>query len=255
MYNVKNINETNVFVVKKDNAVKRIAYVGREEKVSKHLPEGTLVHIDYSYEDITDAMLERSKEKGARKVYRGVVFPSEDWYLDRADAMPCQLRRATKEEVAQCIKYAEEFNQALEEHYRKQQEEYEKECAKHKEEQERKERALEEFRGSLKGKWTKFVAKVMRKLAVELLFLAGKCNKKQMANNKLLGDYTRRYHLPEDIFKKKYGMTIDEYDKKRKEFISSGHSSREWEKQERKLFGGYYCGMSILLDVLGVHER
>ena len=78
-----------------------------------------------------------------------------------------------------------------------------------------------------------------------------------MANNKLLGDWTRTYHLSEDIFEKKYGMTIDEFEKKRKEFINSGHSGRETIEWERKIFGEYGgCGsMGMLFDALGLYEK
>ena len=148
MYNVESINETNVFVIKRDNAVKNVAYHRIPEPA--YYPAGKLVHISYvNNEDITDAMLESGKESGARKKYSGTIFPSgnKDSRPDMTSVMPCQLRRATKEEVAQCIKYAQAYNNALEERYRKQQEEYEKECAKHKEEQERKERELDEFKG------------------------------------------------------------------------------------------------------------
>ena len=248
MYNVENINETNVFVVKKDNAVKRITHRKNAEDATYYVPKGTLVHIGCSALDITDSMLKSAKEKGSRMRFNMYIFPGIGPYIDTAEVMPCQLRRATKEEVAQCIKYAEEFNNALEEHLRKQDEENERKRAERKAVQERKACELDEFRGSLKGKWTKFVAKVMRKLAVELLFLAGKCNKKQIANNERLGCcyYDRMGYLSDDSFKKLYGLTIDEFVEKRREFINSGHSGREWDEN----FSSRY-GYDVELDSIG----
>lgn len=113
------------------------------------------------------------------------------------------MLKATKEEVTKCIKYAQEYNNVLEERERKKKEENERKYAEYVAEKERKARELDEFRGSLKGKWAEFVSKVMRKLAVELLFLAGKCNKKQIANNKRLGysRFDRRSYLVSDCFK------------------------------------------------------
>ena len=259
MYNVENINETNVFVVKKDNAVKRITHRKNAEDATYYVPKGTLVHIGCSALDITDSMLKSAKEKGSRMRFNMYIFPSIGPYIDTAEVMPCQLRRATKEEVAQCIKYAEEFNNALEEHLRKQDEENERKRAERKAVQERKACELDEFRGSLKGKWTKFVAKVMRKLAVELLFLAGKCNKKQMANNERLGccHYDRIGYLSDDSFKKLYGLTIDEFVEKRREFINSGHSGREWDEKfsSRRGYNVELDRMGTLLTVLGYIKK
>lgn len=209
MYNVENINESNVFVVKKDNSVKRVSYFKNAEEPT-YVPKGTFVLIPFMWVDITDAMLKSAKEKGSRKIFHGELFPSSGVDVDKADVMPCQLRRATKEEVAQCIEYVKEHDKAEEEYYRKKKEEDDKIIAKRKAEEERKARELEEFRGSLKGKWMRFVAKVMRKLAVELLFFAGKCNKKQIANNERLGYlYEGRGYLMDDAFSKIYGVTID----------------------------------------------
>lgn len=216
MYNVENINESNVFVVKKDNSVKRVSYFKNAEEPT-YVPKGTFVLIPFMWVDITDAMLKSAKEKGARKIFHGELFPSANLDVDRADVMPCQLRRATKEEVAQCIEYVKEHDKAEEEYYLKQDEENKRKRAEREAEEECKARELEEFRGSLKGKWMMFVSKVMRKLAVELLFLAGKCNKKQIANNERLGYfYEGRGYLMDDAFKKIHGMTIDE-------FAESGH--------------------------------
>ena len=254
MYNVENINETNVFVVKKDNAVKKNA-----EDATYYVPKGTLVHISCSALDITDSMLGSAKENGSRRRFNMYIFPSIGPYIDTAEVMPCQLRRATKEEVAQCIKYAQEFNNALEEHRRKEDEEYERKRAERKVEQERKARELDEFRRSLKGKWAKFVSKVMRKLAVELLFLAGKCNKKQIANNERLGysRFDRRRYLVRDCFKKLYGLTIDEFADKRREFINSGHSGRKWDEKfsSRRGYDVELDSMGTLLAALGYIEK
>ena len=217
-YNVETLNESMVFVVKKDNSVKKVNDSGDVA----YVPKGTFVLIPFMWRDITDAMLKSGKEKGSRKIYHGELFPSTNLDVDRADVMPCQLRRATKEEVAQCIKYVQEHNDAEEEYYRKKKEENDRILAKRKAEEERREREWEECRGSLKGKWTKFVSKVMRKLAVELLFLAGKCNKKQIANNERLGYfYEGRGYLMDDVFKKIHGMTVDEFADKREGYIDS----------------------------------
>lgn len=260
MYNVESINEKNLFVVKKNNSVKKVSYRNNTEDAT-YVPTGTFVHIDNVGNDITDAMLESAKEKGSRKEYIGVVFPQEnnDTYPEIAHVRPCQLRKATKEDVTKCIKYAQEYNNVLEEREREKKEENERKYAEYVAEKERKARELDEFRGSLKGKWAEFVSKVMRKLAVELLFLAGKCNKKQIANNERLGysRFDRRSYLVSDCFKKLYGLTIDEFADKRKEFINSGHSGREWDENfsSRRGYDVELDSMGTLLAALGYTEK
>ena len=253
MYNVKDINEKNVFVIKRDNAVK---YVSRSRNTgdSNYLPAGTIIHMTYLNDNaITDDMLKSAKTKGARMRFSGRFFINNDF--DVVSVMPCQLRRATKEEVAQCIKYVEDFNNALKEKFRKNVEKYEKENAERIAKEEREARELDKFKRSLKGKWTKFIANVMRKCAVRLLFLAGACNKKQIANNKRLGNFNSNYYLTDDIFEQMHGMTMQEFIKRRNEFIDSGHDAWEWD--EKYLNGNDKCcwfGIDLLYNALGIRE-
>ena len=80
-----------------------------------------------------------------------------------------------------------------------------------------------------------------------------------MANNERLGyDYfDRRGYLSDDSFKKLYGLTIDEFADKRKEFINSGHSGREWDENfsSRYDYDVELDSVGTLLAALGYIEK
>ena len=80
-----------------------------------------------------------------------------------------------------------------------------------------------------------------------------------MANNERLGccHYDRIGYLSDDSFKKLYGLTIDEFVEKRREFINSGHSGREWDEKfsSRRGYNVELDRMGTLLTVLGYIKK
>ena len=128
LYDVDSINETNVFVVKKDGKhdhclmtgaiVHRPNYDVAAIIKNKHRPA-----YNHYYFPITDEMLADHRVKGAKQMRFVTEFPFvpygdehrtptyEYWPNAHVRVRPCQLRRATKEEVEKCKKYARKFNE------------------------------------------------------------------------------------------------------------------------------------------------
>ena len=272
MYKVENINETNTFVVKKDNSVKRcIRQYGDQEE---YLPAGALINVPYylrGEEPITDEMMSNQKARGARKQYHLYTFPftrtdrDKLWsheMPDTAKVMPCQLRRATKEEVELCKQYAAEFNGLIQkqlDEWTRLNEERERE---RKAEEEKKQAALRKFKRSPKGIWVTIVNKVSRKLACELVMLAGKFNKKHIETSEVLQDeFGVMKHLNNDLFEKLYHISVEEYDRRYKEICKKelpyNEMLKEFDELNMRIFGSTHpkynrCCRDAIYDALGV---
>ena len=111
-------NTSNVFVVLRPNSVKGIS--SRCEQ-GEYLSEGTFLFLlNYQFLSITDESLTNKNSKDRRKHFKLNVISKDiektsygKPYHMTANVMPCQIRRATAEEVQTCIALEENYNAEL----------------------------------------------------------------------------------------------------------------------------------------------
>lgn len=218
-------NTGNVFVVLRDKSVKGIS--SRYEQ-GVYLPKGTfLFQWDSLFSSITDESLINKNSKDRRKRFTLDVISKEikkdsngKPYHMSADVMPCQIRRATQEEVQTCIALEENYNAELKTYNDAEDARYREEQRKWKEEEDRRRAKEENFRNSYAGKKLRLKSWLLKKVIVfmsvistKLFIKISKYTKDLSKTEKSLfnSPWKVKRDIYDEIFVKVYGMDRHKY--------------------------------------------
>lgn len=223
-----NFNTGNVFVVLRSNSVK--GFSSRYEP-GEYLPEGTfLFQWSSQFSSITDESLTNKNSKDRRKHFTLDVISKEikksaygKPYHMSSDVMPCQIRRATAEEVQTCIALEQNYNTELNAYNAAEDERYREENRKWREEEDKRLANEENFRNSRAGKKLRMKSWLLEKVIVFLAIISTKLSIKISKYTKELvktekslfnSPWKVKYRIYDEVFEKVFGMDRHKYEEK-----------------------------------------
>lgn len=249
-------NTSNVFVVLRPNSVKGS---GSRYEAGEYLPEGTfLFQWSSQFSSITDESLTNKNSKDRRKHFTLDVISKEikkssygKPYHMSADVMPCQIRRATADEIQTCIALEENYNVELKTYNDAEDARYKEERRKWQEEEDKRLAKEENFRNSRTGKKLRMKSWLLEKVIFFLSVICGKLSIKIRNYTKELAKTEKslfnspwavKHRIDDEVFEKVFGMDRRKYmDKMWKE-------RQDWRNRDEfdDMFGPMCCHRGFL---------